>query len=597
MDGITVDKAWIEQAITQALQYGNPLLFITAGLISPVHLLFKLPQTTDVTIRHAVIYDQISRLLPIDKQYHPLTMKHFLASHTNKLYACVVERNTHKFAARRLGDIHTDLRDINSPVLSTIVCARMMEDVASDAFMLKYSLVGSLSVLSNDVDDETLGWMVMSMDYPPCTMKMSNKQIPRWISAVVAADIYVSLPKITVHNDNGELDIHFVPQSLIRDAVQPLLARWTALHTLAPDYLRFLARVSYHFIGYIKHCNGLHSLNNPQLTLINIIFPKLLRNDWETITPIARGLHSLTHKALWKFSGMSNPQHYFHTAVIDQLIGLMSVCDPTEWFERHNPKGLDPLLAGIEPCNEENSLGYRIDSYSKSDYIVCYSKAGNHCHYFTREEYPTLIEKSKNFYTSEILSSPLLEKVRKLLDSSQKTWLLPARPWMINWSALQNGEWVYTSDFEARRMWRLFYPANTQCPVCRGYHAGTTSCFPITGSSGNPIARPAPILRHSDHITANTPNTLHQLIPALISLHAMGVPTTGEADEADDEEHSSYDGSVSSEEDSSEEEDDSDADSEEEEEEDDSGEEDERIENDLRIRDAVWRHQSDGWGR
>ena len=487
-----------ERIVEQALGHGNPLVMVRAGLITHLDLLFKLPPT-DINPRHAAVYHEITHHLPLSEQFHPTNGKHFLVTHTDRKYAIVAHRHLRTSSDM---EMHSDLRNVDSSTVSVLIISRMVQDVPSDPFMAKFTLSTILPTLSNELDSEALEWMTFGVNIPSGNISLTPQQLPRWIAAVIATDNYAVLPRITMIKADGTWDQHFGGHHLVQGLVRPLLARWLTLQNTAPDYRKLLIGSSGPLLIYIKNSNGFHSVSDSEVDLLRSVVPSLLQKDWNSISPMQRGLSSLTHAALWKFAGLSQSHNHAHGKLYAKVIRGLAAADPEYWFKKyHSVVQIDSkeFMEDIISCNEENILGHRVDSYSKNDYVVSINKAGTHYHYFTREEYPTLVKTGKNFYTKEPILPYIIAKLSRTLESSEKSLLLPARPWMENWTALRDGEWIPLCNHETEKLWKSLQSKMSKCDNCGEVHPASVSHVhqtpvrqqrPITlaGSSGQQLS-------------------------------------------------------------------------------------------------------------
>jgi len=461
------------------MDHGNPMLLVNAHLQDIGTMMRNFPKT-GAAARDAMIYDCLLGLLPLDKQFCSTSGEHFLLKHADRKYAIVASmtRNYHSHKA-----VHSNSTDPNSPTIGELINARILGEEPDDGFMETCAMVNSITLLSSRVNQELLEWMAMrQIKYKNNTITITADEVPRWINAVVNTDNYSSIFNINVVTREGKPDQKFnVEQMVPQMVVRPLLDRWLHLQKVAPDYLALIADSVRPLLVYIKQCNGFHGLAPSEIAMLRVVAPGVLQTGWESASPMERGLYSLTVYGLIWFSGIRNHHHYNHPLIARKISAELLASNPTDWFERMNADdSRDYLLKDVIQCNEENSLGHRIDSYSKNDYIISHNITGTHCHYFTREEYPILAETSRNFYTSEPLHPMLVVNIKKVLSDLDSAWVLPSRPWIENWNALQNGEWICPSPTVSQKMRANLNNWQPKCSDCGVRHSST----PILGYGG-----------------------------------------------------------------------------------------------------------------
>jgi len=461
-----------KRALIQALIYGHPSLLLRAGYCTAWDILNRLPETS-ASITDAMIYDAILRRLPINQQ-HRGNSQHFLISHSDRKYAVVA-----MMALRHsmCGNMASDLQDPSSPTLQALITSRLTINAQEDPSVTMAALRANLHVLTNEMSDDLLIWVARTVSDTKTVITGTVDVVDRWVNAVVSSDCYNALPCLRVVTSKGVTDDKFSADEYLRRALPLLLERWQQLRRQAPDYLKILTDSAYSMMNYYYRCNGFHSINSTAAALLYDLWPKLLPSNWCTLTPIARGLSSLTAKALLSFAGFTQHHHYNHKLFRERLVTLMANTDPQSWFLKYHRHSHQELSFAGEICNDENTLGNRIDDYSKSDYISSYNTDGTHCYRFTREEFPVLLRKSRNFYTNESLSQSLIDDINRIIIWCDEEWLLPSRPWLENWLALQNGQWLSHGKRCLAGVWQSLDNWTPRCITCKQRHVAYARPF------------------------------------------------------------------------------------------------------------------------
>lgn len=212
-----------------------------------------------------------------------------------------------------------------------------------------------------------------------------------------------------------------------------LLKRCDTLRKMAPGYWKNVAKDL-----YIKLIKKNVNVKNPIMTRFNLkkyieLFPGLFPDEIVNVSDMVYNLRKLRPVVQAYVLGFPIHQYIPSSGVIKESIqllddvGLEKYCEKLknktiEWMKSET-NCIGPTDKSISIYNQEDVLMEEISNYNKYDIISYY--IDTHLYFFTRPEFPNLIESHKNPWTNSHIPLTILCTINNRLESATIIEKLP----------------------------------------------------------------------------------------------------------------------------------------------------------------------------
>lgn len=453
----------LDQQISQAMQYGNPILLSKIGHATINEILRHIPQdSTDP--RHAYCY--FGALLDASPEIAYHEDVHMLEQHPNSVFAyltsCWINSCPQKIAVEM---ISLPLKN-SSKVLGELAM-ELVRNSGTDVSELKCSYPTEFpSELAEHTPDQHLIWLIMG-DISAGSMKIPEdaQLAEKWITALVNADAYV--------HDQRLASIYYV------NLFSKIISRWHYLREVAPNYLMEVVMPYYHplMTMYYRH-NFFNMLVKADIDLLQLVYQGALGwegfdSSWTSHTPLYRSISCLPERDLFTLLGLKCRDYTQHPRQRELLVEHIILLDQEnldlevniEEEQYHGISVLENMDRTVTIHNIHDRQGkIKISKYNPADILVIYDSKLETKYFFPIGEVAGLVKDGINPYNEEKLDEGTLTMCEEFV-AMHNNRSLELESWHNQWLMIING-WcnIHISPWNVAQM-HSQYVTNSELPL------------------------------------------------------------------------------------------------------------------------------------
>ena len=425
--------------ITEALEHGNPQLCCKDWLaVTMSNILECVPTDSPTDPRHAYCY--LGALIKDETNVSDSDMAEFLEAHPTALYGYI----TGTVVSDSKADVRNELLSLplkgDPGMLGLLVVQTIAAGGVSASEMGLLYPTQFPELLTTDTTDDQLYWLLLS-GQDPNGMEVPADQKPRWLAAMIRADMYACYEQFTSED--------------LQQMLPDILKRWHYLRSVSRKYLNDVVMPYYRplFDFYLRH-NGLNHITEKDLDLLTFTYHDIFGKksyNWLELTTLERSICCLTYEGMCHMLGggvRTGSYHEAAPAIWCSMLTEMGSSDGSvtpvgtvcsHYFGQLAHDTIDKT-SQITDGNTTSLGGDSISEYNRGDIVLMYDDELTHRYYITRLELHQVLKDKVNPYTQEPITEFQIENYQRYLAWHVGS-AISVVPWKAQWELLKSGSW------------------------------------------------------------------------------------------------------------------------------------------------------------